>query len=73
MKTTQTFIISSVVISSIFTVVLAMYEIPQTAMDWVLSEVILGVIVYINYLVIAVTLSSSKVDHFPFPSRKETD
>lgn len=73
MKKTQIFIISSVLISSIFTVILALYEIPQTTMDWVLSEIILGVIIYINYLVIAVTLSSSKVNHFPFPSRKEAE
>ena len=71
MKKTQIFIISSVLISSIFTVILAMYEIPQTTMDWVLSEIILGVIIYINYLVSAMTFSSSKVDYFSFPKKSE--
>lgn len=53
MKTSQIFIISAIVISITFFGVLSVFDLPESVTDWFISDVILGAILYINYLVIA--------------------
>ena len=64
MKTSQIFIISAVIISGTFFGVLSLFELPQSATEWVISDTILGVILYLSYLVIAMVSGSSKKVHF---------
>ena len=66
MKTGQIFIISAIIISGTFFGILSMFELPQSIMEWVISDVILGVILYLSYLVVAMASGSSrtKVHYF---------
>ncbi len=64
MKTSQIFIISAIIISGTFFGVLSLFELPQSVTEWVISDAILGVILYLSYLVIAMVSGSSKKVHF---------
>ena len=60
MKTGHIFIISALIISGTFFGVLSMFDLPESATEWVISDIILGTILYVNYLVIAMAASSTK-------------
>lgn len=60
MKTSQIFIISAIIISGTFFGVLSMFELPQSVTEWVISDIIFGIILYLSYLVIAMVSGSSK-------------
>lgn len=60
MKTNQIFILSAIVITTAFFGVLSVFELPHTVMEWIVSDTILGVILYFNYLVIAMNQDSTK-------------
>ena len=60
MKTGHIFIISALVISTTFFGVLSMFNLPESATEWVISDIILGTILYVNYLVIDMSSSSNK-------------
>lgn len=60
MKTRKVFTISALVITATFFSVLSVFGLPESIMGWFVSDVILGTIIYINYLVIATTHKSHK-------------
>lgn len=60
MKTSQIFAISAIVITGTFFGILSMFGLPESVMEWVISDVILGTILYLGYLVIAMTSNPSK-------------
>lgn len=60
MKTSQVFAVSAVVISMTFLGMLAIFELPQSVMDWVISDVILGIVLYLGYLGMVVVTAPSK-------------
>lgn len=60
MRTSQIFTISALVITATFFGVLSVFGLPESVMGWVVSDVILGTIIYINYLIIAATNNSNK-------------
>lgn len=60
MRTSQVFAMSAIVISVMFFSVLSIFELPQSVMDWVISDIILGIILYLGYLGIVLVNGSSK-------------
>lgn len=60
MKTSQIFVLSALVITGAYFGVLSLFELPETTTEWILSDIILGTILYVNYLVIAMAYGSSK-------------
>lgn len=60
MKTSQFFVISAIVVTVTFFGVLSVFNLPQSVTDWFISDVILGAILYINYLVITILSGTSK-------------
>ncbi|WP_293005229.1 C4-dicarboxylate ABC transporter [Nitrosomonas sp.] len=60
MKTSQIFVVSAIVITATFFGILSIFDLPESVTDWFISDVILGAILYINYLVIAVLSNASK-------------
>jgi hypothetical protein len=60
MKTSQIFAISALAISTMFFTVLSLFGLPESVVEWFISDVILGTIIYINYLVITVAYNSKK-------------
>jgi hypothetical protein len=60
MKTNQIFIISAIVITATFFGALSVFDLPESVTDWFISDVILGTVLYINYLVIAMLSDSPK-------------
>ncbi len=71
MKTNQVFILSAIVITITFFGVLSAFKLPHTVMEWIVSDTILGVILYLNYLVIAMNQDSTKT-RTRFQSSKAT-
>lgn len=69
MKTGNIFIISALIISGTFFGVLSLYDLPESTTEWFISDIILGAILYVNYLVIAMAASSTKTH---YPSKKVT-
>ncbi|WP_297326036.1 C4-dicarboxylate ABC transporter [Nitrosomonas sp.] len=66
MKTFQVLFMSAVIVSGAVFGVLSMFELPlpTTPMEWVVSDVILGAILYLVYMVIAgFSSSKTKVRH----------
>lgn len=61
MKTSQIFAISALAISAMFFTVLSLFGLPESVVEWFVSDVILGTIIYINYLVIAAAYNSKKI------------
>lgn len=62
MKTSQVFVISALLISTTFFGVLSLFGLPESVVEWFISDVILGAILYINYLVIAIAHGASKAN-----------
>ena len=60
MKTGQLFAVSAVVISATFFGILSLFDLPQSVTDWVISDVILGVILYLSYLAIVMAYGPSR-------------
>ncbi len=71
MKTSQIFIISAIVISGTFFGILSLFELPQSMTEWVISDIALGIILYLSYLVIAMASGSSR-KKVQYPSKKVT-
>lgn len=69
MKTNQIFIIAAIVISGTFFGILSMFGLPQSVMEWVISDVVLGV--YVTYLILAMIGGSSK-NKMKFSSKRVT-
>lgn len=60
MKTSHIFVLSALVTTGAYFGALSLFELPETTTEWVLSDIILGGILYVNYLVIAMAHGSSK-------------
>lgn len=60
MKTSQIFAVSAVIISMTFFGVLSVFELPQSVMEWVISDVILGIILYLGYLGVVMMTGPAK-------------
>ena len=60
MKTSHIFVLSALVISGTFFGVLSLFELPETMAEWVLSDILLGAMLYVNYLVIALAHGTSR-------------
>ena len=66
MKTSHIFVLSALVISGTFFGVLSLFESPETVIEQVTLDIILGSILYVGYLVFGMTYSSSKTrKHYP--------
>lgn len=66
MKTSYIFILSVLAISGTFFGVLSLFESPETVIEQVTLDIILGSILYVGYLVFAMIYSSSKTrKHYP--------
>lgn len=64
MKTSHIFVLSALVITGAYFGFLSFFELPETTTEWVLSDIILGVILYVNYLAIAMAHGSSKTSKY---------
>ena len=53
MKTSQMFIVVAIAIISLFFGILSMFGMPTSLMEWIISDIALGAILFISYLVIA--------------------
>ena len=71
MKTSQIFVVSAIVITATFFGILSIFDLPESVTDWFISDVILGAILYINYLVIAV-LSNASTTRRSYAGKKVT-
>lgn len=71
MKTSHIFILSVLAISGTFFGVLSLFESPETVIEQVTLDIILGSILYVGYLVFATIYSSSKTRK-PYSVRKAT-
>lgn len=60
MKTNHIFVISALVISAVFFSILSIFDLPDSVASWLISDVILGAILYVNYLVMAMASGASK-------------
>lgn len=66
MKTSYIFILSVLAISGTFSGVMSLFESPETVIEQVTLDIILGSILYVGYLVFAMIYSSSKTrKHYP--------
>lgn len=59
MKINKLLVASSLTISGVFFGVLSLLNLPESVTEWVISDIMLGAILYVNYLVIALAHSSS--------------
>ena len=64
MKTSHVFAVSAVVISITFFGVLSIFELPQSLMEWVISDIILGIILYLGYLGMVMVGGSSRTRQY---------
>lgn len=71
MKTGHIFVISALVISGTFFGVLSLFNLPESATEWVISDIILGTVLYVNYLIIVMGTGSSK-SRVHYSSKKVT-
>ncbi len=60
MSTSHIFIISALVISGVFFGILSMFGLPQTIIEWVITDGALAIILYVSYLVIVSIKGVSK-------------
>ncbi len=60
MSTNHIFIISALVISAVFFGILSMFGLPQTIIEWVITDGALAIILYVSYLVIVSIKGVSK-------------
>ena len=66
MKTVPAFIIAAVILTGIFFSILALFNLPHSWAEWIVSDIILGIILYLSYLVIAAFSLDKPKTHFPF-------
>jgi hypothetical protein len=71
MKTGHIFVISTLIISGTFFGILSLFNLPESVTEWVISDIILGAVLYVNYLVIVMGTGSSKTK-VPYSSKKVT-
>ncbi len=71
MKTSQIFAISAVIISVTFFGILSLFELPQSVMEWVISDVILGIILYLGYLATVMVYGPSRTKTY-YSTKKVT-
>ncbi len=71
MKTSQIFVISAIVISVTFFGILSVFDLPESVTEWFISDVILGAILYVNYLLIAM-LSNASSSRMYYTRKKVT-
>lgn len=69
MNTNQLVILTALIITGMFFGISSMFNLPDSVMGWIISDVILGTILYINYLVIAFASNSSKKSVARAPER----
>lgn len=69
MKTNQFVTLTALIIIGMFFGISSMFNIPDSVMGWIISDVILGTILYINYLVIGFVRKSSKKSEARAPKR----
>lgn len=60
MNSNLVFALIAIVITTVFFNVLVLFELPVSLMDWLISDVILGIILYMSYLAIVITRSAPK-------------
>ncbi len=60
MKTSQIFAIAAVIISATFFGILTVFDLPHSVTDWIISDIILGVILYLSYLAIVMVYGPSR-------------
>ncbi|UJP05752.1 MAG: C4-dicarboxylate ABC transporter [Nitrosomonas sp.] len=61
MKTSHILAASAAVVSATFFSILATFGLPESVTEWLLLDEILGIILYLNYLVIIWMQNSNKV------------
>jgi len=64
MKSGQTFFVIALSISFIILGVLSIFAFPETVADWIVSDIILGSVLYLTYLVSALIQSTKRKLHF---------
>lgn len=69
MKTSQIFIISTIIIGVTFFGIMTVFELPQSMMGWVLSDIILAL--YVGYLAVTFIKDSAK-STVQYPAKKVT-
>jgi len=64
MKTSQIFILLTIVIGGAFVGIMSVFDLPQSVAGWVISDIVLAV--YLGYLLFTFVRGSSdpKVEHF---------
>ena len=67
MKTSQIFIISTIIIGVTFFAVMSLFELPQSMMGWVLSDIILAL--YLGYLAVTFIKDSANAK-VQYPAKK---
>lgn len=60
MKTNQIFVISALIVSAAFFGILSLFDLPHSTMEWLISDIVLGLILYLSYLAIAMSRSTSR-------------
>ena len=65
MKAVPVFIIASVILTGVFFGILSLFNLPHSWAEWIVSDIILGIILYLSYLVIAAFSSDKTKTHFP--------
>lgn len=60
MKTNHIFVVSALVISATFFSILSIFDLPDSVASWFISDIILGFILYISYLVMAMASRANK-------------
>ena len=60
MKTIQLFVISILIISGAIFGGLYLLGLPQSAIEWIISDISLGIVVYMSYLIIVMTRDAAK-------------
>jgi hypothetical protein len=58
MKTLFVFTTFAVIISAVYFNVLSVFELPHSTMEWIISDVVLGIILYLGYLAIVASVPS---------------
>lgn len=62
MKTNHTFFASVLVIVGISFGILTAFELPESIMQWIISDTVLGMLLYMSYLTIALQYDHSQGD-----------
>lgn len=62
MKTSHIFFASALVITGTFFGILTIFELPESLMQWITSDVFLGMVLFMSYCIIAMQHNHSKSD-----------